>query len=295
MRAALEIPRISRDPNDIGSALSAISWNFEDADAGRQSIHAFHSYPARFIPEIPRALIQELPPSAGTFVFDPFCGCGTTLVEAQSGGYRSVGVDLNPIGCLIARIKTTPLPDNFADKVECCIARALTIPRPAVPEIPNLHHWFTPEVALALTRLRDAIAAVHRANVRQGLEGVFSSIVVRVSKQDSDTRYAAVEKNVSVEDVYQAFQQAGRNLANLSLSDELWERPSATVINKNVFDVGVEDLPGEIGLVVTSPPYPNAYEYLAVPQVSDVVAWLRSNRCEERRDRCACAFLYWPA
>jgi site-specific DNA-methyltransferase (cytosine-N4-specific) len=229
VRAALQIPRISRDPSHIESALSAIPWNFEDADAGRQSIHAFHSYPARFIPEIPRALIQDLPPPTGTLVFDPFCGCGTTLVEAQSAGYGSVGVDLNPIGCLVARIKTTPLPDDFADEVECCIARALAMSQPVVPEIPNLHHWFTPEVALTLARLRAAISAVQRASVRQGLEGVFSSIVVRVSRQDSDTRYAAVEKNVSVEDVYQAFRQAGRSLANLSLSDELWERPSATI------------------------------------------------------------------
>jgi site-specific DNA-methyltransferase (cytosine-N4-specific) len=35
----------------------------------------------------------------------------------------------------------------------------------------------------------------------------------------------------------------------------------ATVINRNIFDVQPSDIPGDVGLVVTSPPYPNAYEY----------------------------------
>jgi hypothetical protein len=155
----------------------------------------------------------------------------------------------------------TPLPDNFADAVQFCITRALAMPEPVVPEIPHVQHWFTSEVAMTLTRLRESIRTVSDASVRQALEGVFSSIIVRVSNQDSDTRYAAVEKNVSADRVYEAFRQAGRSLASLSLSDELWERPPTTIINKSIFDVTPKELPTEVGLVVTSPPYPNAYEY----------------------------------
>lgn len=56
----------SNEQADLG--LSAIRWDFNDADAGRQSIHSFHSYPAKFIPEIPRAIIRELPPPTDTMV-----------------------------------------------------------------------------------------------------------------------------------------------------------------------------------------------------------------------------------
>jgi len=33
------------------------------------------------------------------------------------------------------------------------------------------------------------------------------------------------------------------------------------VINKNTLKLNADDLPGSIGMVITSPPYPNAYEY----------------------------------
>src|SRR5260370_5674066 len=124
VRVIDELPSKTKSSGGEYAALSAIRWDFNDADAGRQSIHAFHSYPAKFIPEIPRAIIRELPPFPGTTVFDPFCGCGTTLVEAQSAGHASVGVDLNPIGYLVSNVKTTPLPDNLASQADLCSGRA---------------------------------------------------------------------------------------------------------------------------------------------------------------------------
>jgi site-specific DNA-methyltransferase (cytosine-N4-specific) len=241
--------------------LSRVSWDFADASATRRSIHAFHSYPARFIPEIPRAIIRELNPRKGTYVFDPFCGCGTTLVEAQQGGFASVGVDLNPIGCLVSRVKTTPLPSGFSSVATRCIAEARQHEHLPPPQIPNLMHWFRADVCEALAALRLAIRCVEDPATRQALEAVFSSIIVRVSNQDSDTRYAAVTKSVSGETVFDAFAEAARTLASVALTLPLLAQAPVTIINRNVFDVQPAEIPGDVGLVVTSPPYPNAYEY----------------------------------
>ena len=75
--------------------LTAADWHFATAKT-QTGVHGIHPYPAKFIPQIPRQLIEILAPSAGSVVFDPFCGSGTTLVEAQSAGYSSVGVDSQP-------------------------------------------------------------------------------------------------------------------------------------------------------------------------------------------------------
>jgi site-specific DNA-methyltransferase (cytosine-N4-specific) len=241
--------------------LSRVSWDFANASATRRSIHAFHSYPARFIPEIPRAIIHELNPRKGTYVFDPFCGCGTTLVEAQQSGFASVGVDLNPIGCLISRVKTTPLPSGFSGAATRCIAEARQREQLPPPQIPNLMHWFRVDVCAALAALRLAIRYVEDPATRQALEAVFSSIIVRVSNQDSDTRYAAVKKSVSRETVFDAFAESAQTLASLALTLPLLAQAPATVINSNVFEVQPAEIPRDVGLVVTSPPYPNAYEY----------------------------------
>jgi len=57
--------------------------------------HNFHTYPAKFIPQIPRTIIRQLS-VPGDIVLDPFCGCGTTLVEAKLLGRSSIGIELNP-------------------------------------------------------------------------------------------------------------------------------------------------------------------------------------------------------
>ena len=72
--------------------------------------HNFHPYPAKFVPQIPRILIEALT-DVGDTVLDPFCGSGTSLVEASILQRYSVGFDLNPIAGLISRVKTTVLSE----------------------------------------------------------------------------------------------------------------------------------------------------------------------------------------
>ena len=45
----------------------------------------------------------------GDLVLDPFMGGGTTVIEALATGRRAIGLDINALAVLIARVKTTPL------------------------------------------------------------------------------------------------------------------------------------------------------------------------------------------
>ena len=69
----------------------SIDWTFEQAKTN-YGLHSIHPYPARFVPQIPRNLIQLFQPVADGPVLDPFCGCGTTLVESQAKGIASFGL-----------------------------------------------------------------------------------------------------------------------------------------------------------------------------------------------------------
>ena len=60
--------------------LENTDWDFATAKTGYLT-HTLHPYPAKFIPQIPNTLIQELS-SVGDTVADIFCGSGTTLLEA---------------------------------------------------------------------------------------------------------------------------------------------------------------------------------------------------------------------
>jgi DNA modification methylase len=76
-------------------------WSFRDV--GRVQTNAFthdyHRYPAKFIPQIVRKLIEDYAPNHTQIVCDPFGGCGTTIVEAKMLGHESIGFDPATILC----------------------------------------------------------------------------------------------------------------------------------------------------------------------------------------------------
>ena len=123
-----------------------LDWNLA---LSPRRIADIHPYPARFIPELPAAALDVLNPRGP--VLDPFCGSGTTLVEAIRRGLPAVGVDINPIACLMSRVKTTSWrrerdPDllelHRAGLVEHATRGSDDSGR--LGQIPRIDHWFDP-------------------------------------------------------------------------------------------------------------------------------------------------------
>jgi DNA modification methylase len=104
--------------------VKSIDWNFKDVETTYLT-HCYHSYPARFIPQIPQTIIENFT-CKGDVVLDPFCGCGTALVESVLRGRRAVGVDINPIACLITKVKTTPLEPSKLKNYASSLIGSLT-------------------------------------------------------------------------------------------------------------------------------------------------------------------------
>lgn len=253
-RTTTEFPPVS-----TLAGLEAVDWSFAKRERAHP-IEAIHPYPAKFIGEIPRALMRTLPCPEGTLVFDPFAGSGTTLLEAQRRGLQSVGVDLNPIACLIARVKTGARPTDLTGTARAISASASRSRAKQKWDIPNVDHWFKAEIQSAIAALLNELVAISDIALYDPLRLALSSILVRVSNQDSDTRYAAVDKEIERADVFTGFVTAAEKL-DKALAAREWDIAPATVIEANTLTVRPEQLGGAVGLVITSPPYPNAYEY----------------------------------
>ncbi len=242
------------------SKLKTIDWNFQDVS--QDALASLHPYPARFIPDIPRGLISTLGCDKDSVILDPFCGSGTTLVEAQRAGFDAIGVDLNPIACLISSVKTQRLPEEYlytAKKV--CEKAKETFNGPVeIPAIPNLDHWFKADIQKALSSILSRIEEESDAAMRNALKLALSSIIVRVSNQESDTRYAAVDNNYTANDVFNTFLNACKKIHDAK-NRVCVDSGFSKIINQDVLTVTASDFDNRVGLVITSPPYPNAYEY----------------------------------
>ena len=249
----------SKGSRNLCRRLELIDWSFEARSTGH-AVESVHPYPAKFISEIPRSLLLTLPIPEGTGVLDPFCGSGTTLCEAQRLGLPSVGIDLNPIACLISRVKTAPKPSGL-ELIAAKIADSARRNRdPLRWDIPNVDHWFKSDIQNAIAAVVQELRTIHEQHARDALSLALSSILVRVSNQESDTRYAAIEKTVAKTDVFDQFVAACLKIGT-ALSARDWSLLPSRVIEADTLTVDPADIRMPVGLVITSPPYPNAYEY----------------------------------
>ena len=77
--------------------------------------HNFYKNPARFSPLFAREVIKGFT-SRGDTVIDPFCGGGTSLVEAITLGRRAAGFDISSLAVFLATAKTSAI--SVHDKQE---------------------------------------------------------------------------------------------------------------------------------------------------------------------------------
>ena len=259
------------------SRLQGLDWDFADAQTGYLT-HSLHPYPAKYIPQIPNALIQELS-SVGDTVLDPFCGSGTTLVEALLLKRHAIGVDANPLACLIARAKTTRLNEAdveslrlLAEQVAVLLEQRSSETMPLFPDsntygivakrpdFEGLDFWFDPHVIDELSILKALCLALESQVARQVALTVFSSIIITVSRQDSDTHYVRREKHIKQGETIQRFLRALESAIGrvVELTDLVEPRFACKVLHANTLDTPEIGL---VDLVVCSPPYPNAYSY----------------------------------
>jgi len=228
-----------------------------------RATHGWHTYPAGLHPDAARDLLAAFPGS----VHDPFCGGGTVLVEARLAGRASSGTDLSPIALLVANARTAPAalatPMRAAARKLAEQARART--DVAVPEV--CERWYEPHVAQELGRLRDGIRLVAEEPVRRLLEAVFSSIVVKASFRESDTRNVRTPTHRPPGTTAILFHKKARELGRKL--EELPDGPAPRLRAADACKVGP---PPGTRLILTSPPYPGVYDYLPMQQLR--MAWL---------------------
>lgn len=163
-------------------------WRFAKVNTS-YLVHGLHDYPARMIPQIAERLLN-LYTKKGHTILDPFCGSGTTLVEASLAGRNSIGIDINPLAVLIASVKSKPIDfkekgfnaKNFLNRLENKYQKVKdSLPPPPLEILPNLLHWFKKDVASDLEFLYREIIAVQDDEIRDFLKVVFSETVFRTS------------------------------------------------------------------------------------------------------------------
>jgi hypothetical protein len=68
-------------------------------------VHRLHPYLGKFIPQLVEWFLSRYF-KPDEVILDPFMGSGTTLVQGNEMKMHTIGIDVSPFNCLIARVKT---------------------------------------------------------------------------------------------------------------------------------------------------------------------------------------------
>ncbi|MDB4977210.1 MAG: putative modification methylase [Myxococcaceae bacterium] len=258
---------VAGDPKVSAALAHALATEDEERD---RLTHGFHSYPARMHWVTAERVLEALD-IAGARVLDPFCGSGTVLVEARVRGLEAMGVDLNPLAVRLARVKCDPLDKPLRDKLESLggelreaseeRVRARENVRADLP--PTELKWYEPHVLKEMAGLLDLIGTVDDPKLREVLTMVFSSLVVKFSRQRSDTSEEVYERRIRKGLVSEFFERKVLELCDRLRDLEQGSEPGPAphIVEGDAHWLREIVERGAIDLIFTSPPYGGTYDY----------------------------------
>ena len=158
------------------------SWDFVQANT-KTYTHCFHNYPAMMIPQVAEKLISEFGKNA-SLLFDPYCGTGTSLLEANLKGINAIGTDLNPLARLVALAKTTVLNiqvldlylKEFNDFIFSLIF-GQNKPNIVIPTFKNIDYWFDKSIQQKLAIIKYFIEKIEDNKIKNFFLVAFSETV----------------------------------------------------------------------------------------------------------------------
>lgn len=256
--------------------------------------HGMHAYAAKCPPQLVKFGIENYSNPADV-ILDPMVGSGTTIVEAKILGRHAIGFDIDPLSCLIAKVKSTEVNEKAVDAASKALIERVQqdtlglyldkyIPQSEIPQIqqdfPNREYWFSPPVREALANLSYHIGCMDiDEDVRNFLWVAFSSIILtKVSVANArdiiHSRHHFFQHEVTPNPLAKFKRRLGIMQKQMSQFRDLcmgYRQTSLVVGRADARNLPLDDK--TIDLVFTSPPYATALDYTRAHFLA--VGWMK--------------------
>lgn len=225
-------------------------------------VHRWFRYSAGFSATWAETVIQGARQDGPVVVLDPFMGSGTTLLAAQAQGASATGFETHP---LVRRIGEAKLAwDQNADEFE---RRANTVLERSVPRV-----WTNPPALLAKIYPRATLATL--LGLRQTIEGLREGdriddllwlALIAILRPCSPVGTAQWQYVLPKKSKAKAAEPATAFSAQVCvMAEDMRDMPGSSAkvkILPSDARVAAGVAANSIDLVLTSPPYPNNYDY----------------------------------
>jgi hypothetical protein len=276
-------------------------------------IHGWYRFVLSFPPHLVRQYMEAFALKRKDMLLDPFCGTGTTVVEAKKAGIPTIGCDAHPFAAMVSRVKTNWNPK--AALLRRLLSRILKRTERTAAEYGLGALSFDPLL------LQETSASVNGFRLTEEEERILPTgflsqrplqrlLMLRqeIEKQTED-QPPEVREFFLVALAHVVAQGAG----NFAFGPEIYRtKPKADydvlghfarhadrmvleiaaaqtsglaaapsrIISADARELG--QLPGDISAVITSPPYPNEKDYTRTTRVESILLRLMTDKASVR-------------
>lgn len=293
------MPKISSPKNKIISNHKN-SINSED--------HAFHNW-YRFVlsypPHLVRDYINYFELDEQSVILDPFCGTGTTLIEAKLHQIKAIGLEANPFPHFASTVKTDwnidpDDLDRFADQVsenayielgnqgidDLTLDGETNIPLKTVDEQANralIKNSISPLPLHKTLVLLEQINHYQGTPLHQyGILALGNALVTSIGnlRFGPEVGVGTIKKDVPV--IASWLYEIKKIIQDLqTITGEVY--PETAVLLADAREPATVLSPNSIDAVITSPPYPNEKDYTRTTRLESVILGFFANMSHLRR------------
>ncbi len=263
----------------------------KDAD---RAFHDWYRFVLSYPPHLVRSYFSRFGLNTGSLVLDPFCGTGTTLVEAKKNGIRSYGIEANPMAHFASKVKTdwSIEPDQLIAHAEVICRRAQRVladwngqlkALPAEEEKLLLRHSICPAPLHKCLVLRDAVLEASDSAVRdiELLVLAFVSVFVASNLRFGPEVGVGTRRKMDAPVLESWLAKISEVACDLRQFASLASVASSCTLG-DARQISGALTPESVDAVITSPPYPNEKDYTRTTRLESVLLGLIRSRQELR-------------
>ena len=230
-----------------------------------EPIHRWFDYKQGYSSLLVKNIIQGESPDKKDYVIDPFCGVGTTNVVAQHMGYKTIGLDINPVATFIAKVKCSNYSKRDVSEIKEYIDKFAPKKSINIPNSTLLEKSFSKDSFNQLMCIKGFFEGIKNEKASDFFKLIYLSIVEETSNRIKDGNGIKIVKNKKIiPNIYDHYiKKANTFLMDIDVSKEL---PQSDIIHGSLLiQNDFEKVKNKkAGIIIFSPPYANCFDYCEV-------------------------------
>lgn len=239
-------------------------------------IQSWYRYKEGYSIKLVDQILTKYNVKPGDLIVDPFCGSGSTLLQAKIKKCNSLGFEINPFSSFLAKVKTQDYKKKdikIFNESLVALKKINKNKKVDIPKLSTIEQLFEKDALLYLLTLRQEIDQIKNKRVSNLLMLAWLGILEEASNYRKAGNGLKIRKTIKKttrdeEYVKNLFFAAANNIQkDLDFASAISGNVSTSVIEDTCFNLSKYTKKGSVKGVIFSPPYANCFDYTEIYKV----------------------------